>query len=86
MDQNRSVSHESWRIDLLIAQATAEGRVGGRYRCSACGMRFRSQDHAHHCCGAMVVDTRVIPDLGTRQRSHSQPRFINFFKGRSGAP
>ena len=36
--------------DLLLRKAIKEGRVGGRFRCPVCGMRYSRQKEAATCC------------------------------------
>jgi uncharacterized protein (DUF2225 family) len=35
---------------MLLKKAEREGRVGGKYSCPVCGMRFRKEREAVDCC------------------------------------
>jgi len=38
------------KYDQLIERAEVEGRIGGKYRCLVCGMRYHAKDDADDCC------------------------------------
>jgi hypothetical protein len=42
------------KFNKLLAKATAEGRVDGKWRCPMCGMRFRTQVEAQNCCAIVA--------------------------------
>lgn len=44
-------------FQLLLQTAIAEGRIGGKFRCFVCGMRYHSQKEADLCC-ASIVDSQ----------------------------
>lgn len=74
------------RVDLDIRRAEREGRINGRYRCSACGMRYRNVTLAEECCGAKAIDTRVESQPFTGASQRSSPRVHSTPKSRRGAP
>jgi hypothetical protein len=37
-------------FDMLLKKAEQEGRIGGKFRCPVCGMRFRREKEASECC------------------------------------
>ena len=39
--------------DMLLEKAEREGRVGGKYLCPICGMKFRREREASDCCKGM---------------------------------
>ena len=36
--------------ELLLRKAQEEGRVGGRYVCTVCGMKYKDEQAATACC------------------------------------
>jgi hypothetical protein len=44
------------KFNKLLQRAQAEGRVDGKFRCSTCGMRYRTEVQAHNCC-AIVAES-----------------------------
>ena len=38
------------KFSRLLAKATAEGRVDGKFRCPTCGMRYKNDAEAANCC------------------------------------
>ena len=36
--------------EMLLRKAEREGRIGGKYRCPVCGMRFKREKEALDCC------------------------------------
>ena len=41
--------------DLLLKKALREGRVGGKFRCPVCGMRFKYEKEASACCSRVYL-------------------------------
>jgi hypothetical protein len=41
--------------DLLLKKALREGRVGGKFRCPVCGMRFKNEKEASGCCSRVYL-------------------------------
>ena len=42
--------HPSATYEMLLKKAEREGRIGGKYRCPVCGMRFKREREASDCC------------------------------------
>ena len=42
------------RFTRLLAKATAEGRIDGKYRCPVCGMRYNTDEDSNGCCVPMA--------------------------------
>lgn len=42
------------KFSKLLAKATAEGRIDGKFRCPVCGMRFRSEAEGVNCCSQVA--------------------------------
>ena len=40
--------------DMLLKRAEREGRVGGKFRCSICGMRYKREREATECCKSIM--------------------------------
>lgn len=40
--------------EMLLKKAEREGRIGGKYRCPVCGMRYRREREASQCCEGIV--------------------------------
>ncbi len=36
--------------EMLLKKAVREGRIGGKYRCPVCGMRYKREKEAADCC------------------------------------
>lgn len=43
--------------DFLVKEAVRSGRVGGKYRCGVCGMRYHTEEEASECCPQVVSRT-----------------------------
>jgi rubrerythrin len=41
--------------DILLKKAVKEGRVGGKFRCPVCGMRFKMEKEASACCAKVYL-------------------------------
>jgi len=41
--------------DILLKKAIKEGRVGGKYRCPVCGMRYKAEREASACCAKVYL-------------------------------
>jgi hypothetical protein len=39
---------------MLLKRAEREGRVGGKFRCSICGMRYKREREATDCCKSIM--------------------------------
>jgi hypothetical protein len=40
--------------DMLLKKAEREGRIGGKFRCPICGMRYKREREANGCCKGMM--------------------------------
>ncbi|MFH1312144.1 MAG: hypothetical protein ABIJ00_02855 [Candidatus Eisenbacteria bacterium] len=40
--------------EMLLKKAEREGRIGGKFRCSVCGMKFRREREASQCCKGII--------------------------------
>ena len=40
-------------FDILLKKAEQEGRLGGKYRCSICGMSYKTVQEAKECCAKL---------------------------------
>ena len=41
-------------FEMLLKKAEQEGRVGGKYSCPVCGMRFKKEKDASSCCRGLI--------------------------------
>jgi len=42
--------HTNVSYEMLLRKAEEEGRIGGKYKCPVCGMRFKTEREARDCC------------------------------------
>jgi hypothetical protein len=42
--------HPSATFELLLQKAEREGRIGGKFQCAVCGMRYKKERDALDCC------------------------------------
>lgn len=42
----------------LLAEAVAEGRIDGKYRCPTCGMRYKNSTESTDCCTPTTMGPR----------------------------
>ncbi|MGQ9604372.1 MAG: hypothetical protein ACUVUU_09265 [bacterium] len=42
--------HTNVSYEMLLRKAEEEGRIGGKYKCPVCGMRFKNEKEAQECC------------------------------------
>ena len=42
--------HPSATYEMLLEKAEREGRIGGKYTCRICGMKYRKEKDAQDCC------------------------------------
>ncbi len=40
--------------EMLLKRAEREGRIGGKYSCPICGMKFRKEREATVCCKGIM--------------------------------
>lgn len=40
--------------DMLLRKAEREGRIGGKFRCPVCGMKYKREREATSCCKGMM--------------------------------
>jgi rubrerythrin len=46
--------HPSATFEMLLQKAEREGRIGGKYQCPVCGMKFKKEKEASNCCKGIM--------------------------------